>query len=261
MPDPNRDRWGVMAIPRPRRAPAAPAVRTPQRLAQEGLDFLRRHPARPQEERKFLADVDHRGLDADGNGATVKDHLDSPPQVRPHCLRVRRAGAPADVGARGRQGEARSIDQRGGYRMARHSQGGRREPSPRLHGDDVPGPQHQRQGSGPESAHQPPRPLVHADERLRLLHAREVEDQGVVRGAPLGPVNPLHRLRVQRVRPKPIDRLRRKGHQPSAPQHLRRTGQNLPAGVPGVQLDPQRLHPAVSAPLRRPFPVRPQTSR
>ncbi len=181
---------------------------------------LERDPTRAQQDRRRPRQVDHGGLHPDGRGAAVEHHVHVAAQVGQDVGRGGGAGTGGTVGARGHHRQARRADQRPGHRVRRHADGdrgaaggdaGRHLRLPR---------QDQGQRAGPEGRGQLARQFgnVAGDSRQHLL-VGEVDDQRVVRRAPLGAEDARDGVRSQGVGPQAVDRLGGERHQPAPPQH------------------------------------------
>ncbi len=217
--------------------------------------LLQRDHPRPINHALPLPHIHHRRLHPVRCLSAIQNRVDPAVQILGHVVRACRADPSKPVRARRRHRHLRCHQQRMRHRMRRHPRSHLLQP--RRHQLRHFGMlrKQQRQRSRPERIHQPPRILTHF--RRHLLQHRclaDMHNQRIPARPLLRRKNPPYCLGIQRIRPQPIDRLRRKRHRPARPQNLRRArnrGSRSPAlRIAGFHREPQRLH---SLPL--PMPI------
>ncbi len=121
---------------------------------------------------------------------------------------------------------------------------------------DSPGGEDQCQGTGPEQLHEPSGPPVHQDGRFCVPGRGKMQDQGIVRGTPLGGIDFRRRSRVEAVRPEAVDGLRGKGDEAAASEKLRSLSDGLRVRVPGIHGENAGKTHSASPPEKRPRKAR-----
>ena len=230
-----RRRRRVKANPRPRRVMARQTPRRQGRLLISGggrqnrsprdrLQILQSQTARTQQARLLAFDQQNRGFHSHRTSPRVDHRADAASEPLQHMIRIRRTHGARTIRARTNQRSAESLQQSQRHRMVRDANPHpiparrRRLRKPRL------GAQLQNHGqrTGPKNLAQTSRQRRKLRQTLRRRQRRRMGDQWIIRGTTLRPVNRRHRPIRTRVRAEPINRLRRKGHQPPRPQNPRR---------------------------------------
>ena len=209
--------------------------------------LLQRDHPRPINHAPALLRIHYRRLHSVRRLSSIENRVDPPVQILRDVVRACRADPPKPVCARRRHRHACRYQQRMRHRMRRHPYPHLLQP--RRH--DLRNPRmlrrQQRQRSRPEGLHQPVRILAH----LVCHHAQHraiahMHDQRIPARPLLRRKNLFHRCCIQRIRPQPVHRFRRKRHRPTRPQNLRRLRNRLPRSlalqIAHINREPQRLH-------------------
>ena len=221
-------------------------------LADEPLQVLQGQSAGTQQPGRVAGQVQNRGLHTHRTGTAVHHAADPAVHILQHVLGSRAAGPAGEVGAGGRDGDARLPDDRQRHRVVGAAHRHRVQPGGGLVRDDGPPLQDHSQGAGPEF------PGQHIGQGRHVgavagqpLGAGHMDDEGIVLGPALGLKDPLHRGAVQSVGPQAVHRLRGDAHQAAVLQDLGRCADLvlnlllLTLGVPQVKIS--CLH--ISSPL------------
>ena len=184
--------------------------------AEDLRERLHREPTEAQDAGCAPAQVDDRGLDADGAGPTVEHEVDVGAEVGPDVSGGGGTHPAEPVGRRRRDPGAEGRQQ-----LQRQRLGGHPQPDGRRRAGDgvghVVGPgQDERERPGPERLGQGPG--LGRDLGRPCLDGRgvgQVDDQRVVPGPTLHGEDATHGGGVGGVGTEPVDGLRREGHQPA----------------------------------------------
>ncbi len=170
------------------------------------------------------------------------------------CAARSRARAREAIRAGRRHWHPAGFHQRAGHAMRRHAhRHGRQARGDRI-GHHGLLRQDQRQRPRPERQRQRARRRRNRRRHeAELPHVRDVHDEWIGGGPPLGLEDSLHGRRVERVGAEAIDRLGRERHQAAATNHVRRLRDHLRVGPLRIHRHHTRHH-RMSSPSSTPLP-------
>ena len=193
--------------------------------AGQGLDFLRRQPARTQQRGRLPAEVDDRRFDADGARPVVEQEVDRTAERIEDVLRA--GGADRARGVRARRGDraAGPFQERPRGRAAWRPHGESGQTGPGKPGNRAvrQTPQHEGKRARPEPLRQSLRLAGPFDQPprggdIRPRPVSDVDDQRVEFGAVFGREYARHRPVVGRIGAEPVNGFRRECDETAAPQ-------------------------------------------
>ena len=183
-------------------------------LSEDLEEVVRGDPAGPQDAGHPGAQGEDRGLDAHFTGAAVHHCGYLPVHVVQDVLRRRGRRHAGGVGAGGREGRARRLDDGPRVLVGRHADGDGVETGSDFVRNEVRLLEDDREGAGPERVREVLKDRGHEGrEVLHLGQFGDVHDEGVVPRPSLGLEDAGHGFPVQSVRGETVDRLRGDGHQ------------------------------------------------
>ena len=211
--------------------------------------LLQRDGARPQQDGRLAAQVQHRRFQPDARRPAIQQQVDASLQVRQDVGRARRAGPRETVGAGGHQRATGRPNQGPRDRVRRQAQGHRvalRRDKVRQRRMPF---EHEGQRARPEALRQLQRRVRYIDgQSLQLRQVGDVHDERVAGRALLGPVEAPDGVGVHGVGAEAVNRLGREGHQAALLQGARRRGDGLRLRVTRVDGQDRCVHTASHIP-------------
>ena len=192
------------------------------------------------------AGLQNRALQSFRTGTGIQHQRNGAAQLLHHRRGARGRNVTEAVGARRGNRVPQRTGNRAHHLVARHAAGHRGQPARHDIRHAFLARQHQRHRPRPEFLHQ----LIH--QRLQLcrhlgnllqrLTIRQVADERVKARPPLHLKNLGHGIRVERIRPQAVYRLRRDSHQPALCQHSSGFLINAAAILQRIHLNHSGLH-------------------